>query len=286
MYRWAFLVNIGVFSISFSSTAKNTTMSTEKIYHMWEKKQRLSYDKKSFIRTMYWKIWKENYRILYARMILLNMIRKNHQKKKLTFKEKVFLNQACKYYKVSSWKNLLNRMDVIPISMALAQSIQECGWGRSFSCLNKNAYFGMMSTGKKCHRYHTPEHSVQAYIRTLNTHRGYKKFRAIRQMMRERNQDLRGYILINELYSYCEDPNYPKIIQKIARKYHLFIFDLMIENAYRHVLVSDLNSKKIFEFKQRCFDLAKHPKGAHFLAQMLWTKICENFSKVQFASVL
>ncbi|GAJ46048.1 protein bax [Holospora elegans E1] len=197
----------------------------------------------------------------------------------MTPQEKKFLRKACEYYKVSDWRYLVDRIDVIPISMAVAQSIQECGWGKSLGCLKKNAYFGM-TKGKECYQYSTPERSVQAYVRTLNTHKGYKNFRAIRRMMRERNQELLGCILVKELYSYCQDPGYPKIIQYIVKKYRLSVFDLMMENMHRCMVKNNRFRQEDLDFKQYCFHLAKHSEGVKVLAKVLWKKIYKNFSEL------
>lgn len=204
----------------------------EKTYALWSKQQHLSRDKKCFIHKLSLNLWLENCDILYKRLWLGTLIEKDRKRKPFTLQEKKLLKEACTYYKVFHWKHLVNRMDVVPISMAVAQSIQECGWGRSSSCVKKNAYFGMCRQGV-CHKYDSLIHSVRAYVRTLNTHRGYVKFREKRRMMRERQQDILGSVLIHELRAYCTDAGYSKLIHSIIRKYRLSIFDLMIGKMYR-----------------------------------------------------
>ena len=136
-----FLLNAGLFIPSYASAATNNFSGhVEKTYRAWERKQKISQKKKWFVRVLCQRLWKENYHILRTRLILLNVKHKTRKKKSLTAKDKAFLKQACAYYKVSHWKYLINRMDVVPISMAIAQSIQECGWGRSSGCTTKNAY--------------------------------------------------------------------------------------------------------------------------------------------------
>ena len=251
----------------------------EKFYRAWEQKQKLSTKKKWFVRALCQRLWKENYRILCTRSVLLNLMQKVRKKKALTPKDKSFLKHACAYYKVSHWKYLINRMDIVPISMAIAQSIQECGWGRSLGCVTKNAYFGM-TKGKVCYQYDSPEQSVQAYVRTLNTHRGYTQFRVKRSIMRKRQQELLGCALVNELRPYCTDPRYPKIIQHIVQKYRLSVFDLMMGTTHRSMVLHNMRHQQENAFREYCYALARRPEGITIFAQALWIGICQNFSKL------
>ncbi|PPE03742.1 glucosaminidase domain-containing protein [Holospora curviuscula] len=275
-----FLLSTGAFIIPSSSNARdNFAINIENTYRAWEQKQSLSQRKKDFVRVLCWRLWKENYHILCTRLALLNVIRKTRNKKLLTSKEKLFLKQACKYYKVSNWKYLIDRMDVVPISMAIAQSIQECGWGKSLGCVRKNSYFGM-TKGNVCYKYDTPEQSVRAYVRTLNTHKGYETFRAKRRIMRERRQDLLGRTLVQELNTYCTDPKYPKIIHYIVQKYRLSVFDLMVGSVHRSMVVNQTRYQKEKEFRAHCCTLAQRPEGVKILAHALWIEIYQNFSKL------
>ena len=137
-----------------------------------------------------------------------------------------------------------------------------------------------MTKGNVCYQYDTPEQSVRAYVRTLNTHKGYEKFRVKRRIMRERQQELLGYALVNELHTYCTDPRYPKIIQYIVQKYCLSVFDLMMGSTHRNMVVNDIRHQQESAFRQRCYTLAQRPEGVKILAQALWMGIYQNFSKL------
>ena len=68
-----------------------------------------------------------------------------------TDKEKSWLRLKLREYKVkkSDFKELLKRMDIIPVSIALAQAAKESGWGTSRFALEGNAIFGQWTwTGK------------------------------------------------------------------------------------------------------------------------------------------
>ena len=116
-------------------------------------------------------------------------------------------------------EELLNRIDNVPASLALAQSAEESGWGTSrFSDLG-NAVFGqwtwasegMQPTEQRAGigdyriaNFETPLASVPAYMRNLNTHHAYKSFRKRRAELRARGEPIRGAGLVHTLGSYSE----------------------------------------------------------------------------------
>ena len=71
-------------------------------------------------------------------------LKKITSKKMTTEKEKLWLRQKLREYKVknSNIKELEKRMDIIPVSIALAQAAKESGWGTSRFALEGNAIFG------------------------------------------------------------------------------------------------------------------------------------------------
>ena len=131
------------------------------------------------------------------------------------FKEKNFkkLTKYCQKYKVkiidcskiSSLNNsklenlqnlLLNKINVFPISMMLAQAIVESGWGSSRFAQKGNALFGQWTWDKKkgispagidrpsfaVKSFKNLQDSVDAYILNLNTHPAYGKLRNYRKL--------------------------------------------------------------------------------------------------------
>ena len=89
---------------------------------------------------------------------------------------------------------LLRRVNMIPVSLALSQSAIESGWGTSRFALDGNALFGQWAWSEEAGlrpeeaRYDNavvrafPDlfASVRAYMHNLNTHYGYKDFRSVR----------------------------------------------------------------------------------------------------------
>ncbi|WP_342234764.1 glucosaminidase domain-containing protein [Inquilinus sp. OTU3971] len=98
---------------------------------------------------------------------------------------------------------LLLRVDVIPVSLALAQAAVESGWGTSYSAQRRNALFGQ-TTGLAV-RYAAFDRlidGVASYARNLNTHPAYAGFRARRAELRAARLELDGYDLASTLTRY------------------------------------------------------------------------------------
>ncbi len=117
------------------------------------------------------------------------------------------------------YDELMTRVDVVPPSLAIAQSIEESGWGTSRFALQGNAVFGQwtFSVGKgivpanrdsgathEVRRFDHLQQSVRMYIENLNRHRAYREFRAERAEMRERGEPLSGLALTRTLTRYSQ----------------------------------------------------------------------------------
>ena len=102
--------------------------------------QSVQLKKETFIKIVLPLIVAENEKILDDREKLKTLI----EKKFTTDTEKQWLRQKLLEYKVkkSDLKELLIRMDIIPVSIALAQAAKESGWGTSRFALEGNAIFG------------------------------------------------------------------------------------------------------------------------------------------------
>jgi Bax protein len=131
-------------------------------------------------------------------------------------------------------------MDVIPVSLAIAQAAKETGWGTSRFALIGNALFGQWTwsgeglkpknaeEGKdhKVMKFHSLQLSVRAYLRNLNTHSSYKNLRIARTELRNNNQSLDSLILSKYLDKYAEIGNqYVDVLQKIIQQNNLKDFD-------------------------------------------------------------
>ena len=114
---------------------------------------------------------------------------------------------------------LLERLDIVPVSLVLAQSAEESGWGTSRFAAEGNALFGQWTwSGKginpeqqraqlgnyKIAAFETPLQSVMGYMHNLNTHNAYAKLRDRRAELRHKEAELSGWDLAETLTSYSE----------------------------------------------------------------------------------
>jgi len=180
----------------------------------------------------------ENEKITEDRNKLFKILGKNFN----TAGERVWLKRRFKEYKVTDQDltKLKMRMDIIPVSLALAQAANESGWGTSRFALEGNALFGQWTWSKKGI---TPENkdpnkshkvlqfqilkaSVKAYKNNLNTHNAYREFREARALLRQENKKIDGLLLTKYLKNYASiGDKYVTILESIIKKNSLTDFD-------------------------------------------------------------
>jgi Bax protein len=130
---------------------------------------------------------------------------------------------------------LLNRVDVVPVSLALAQAVTESGWGTSRFAQQGNALFGQWTWDESAGLVPTDREeggahavrafpqlagSVRAYVHNLNISQHYVSFRSTRAALRRAGPlDRRwGQILAGQLGAYSEEgADYIEKIRSIIR---------------------------------------------------------------------
>ncbi len=194
--------------------------------------------KNLFIKIVLPLVLEENNRIKLDRRKLFVILNKNNNSEA----EKRWLNEKFKQYGVidKDLSTLKIRMDVVPVSLCIAQSAKETGWGTSRFALEGNALFGQWTwSGEgikpaaadsdathKVMKFNILKSSVRAYQRNLNTHSGYSQFRLARAELRYNKRNLDSLILANYLDKYAETgKEYVQIIKKIITKNKLTYFD-------------------------------------------------------------
>jgi len=178
---------------------------------------------------------KVNEEILADRHQLLLLQKKISAGRELSDEQQEWLAELAVRYDVSPGDvpELLRRVDAISPALALAQSAEESGWGRSRFAVKGNALFGQRTWGKGLgivpqRRDEGDRHevrvfpslldSVRSYAKNLNGHPAYGDFRARRATMRARDAELDPYGLIETLTAYSERRDrYVQTIQKILR---------------------------------------------------------------------
>lgn len=154
-----------------------------------------------------------------------------------------WLNRLASRYKTDPDRLdvLLKRVDLIPVSLAMAQAAIESGWGTSRFALHGNAIFGQWTTAGgrglvpaereegKTHKvriFNRLSDSVTAYFLNLNTHRAYRGLRALRQKARENGVRPDGQTLAAGLEPYSEKgEEYVNILRSMIRVNQLAPFD-------------------------------------------------------------
>ena len=191
-----------------------------------------------FIKIVLPLILDENQKIMDDRKKLFKILAKNFN----TAGEKVWLKRRFREYKIEDQdlSKLKIRMDIIPVSIALAQAANESGWGTSRFALEGNALFGQWTWSKegispankdpnKTHKilqFKILKASVRAYKNNLNTHSAYKEFREVRAQLRQDDKQIVGLDLTQYLKNYAAiGEKYVSILENIIERNSLTDFD-------------------------------------------------------------
>lgn len=168
---------------------------------------------------------------LMAPMILManeNILREREVVKNSTLNSPELKNIALKYRVIKNKNNslttsmrtaLLEKVDILPPSLALAQAAEESGWGTSRFAKEGNAFFGQWDfsgNGMKpkqqrkglgnygVARFDSPLASVEAYMLNINTGNAYQKLRTVRAGIRAKKKNISGLELAGTLDKYSE----------------------------------------------------------------------------------
>ena len=194
--------------------------------------------KELFIQIVLPLILEENNLIKLDRKKLFVILNKNNNSKR----EIKWLNNKFKLYGVvkKDLSTLKIRMDIVPVSLAIAQAAKETGWGTSRFAIEGNALFGQWTwseegikpsaasndSSHKVMKFKILKASVRAYQRNLNTHPSYKEFRKVRAEQRDREEKLNSLELVKFLDKYAATgKEYTEVIKKIIEQNSLTDFD-------------------------------------------------------------
>ena len=182
--------------------------------------------------------------ILQTRAQVKVLQQKRNSGKLIAIEEQKFLKKLAGEYglKKPDIDQMLKHVDIIPPSLALAQSAEESGWGTSRFAREGNALFGQRTwhsttglvpekreEGKK-YKVRAFDHlldGVKAYARNLNAHPYYREFRERRAEMRKSvDQTIDGMKLVPTLTRYSErGEDYIATIQELIRFNQFTVFD-------------------------------------------------------------
>ncbi len=195
--------------------------------------------KRLFIQTLKPIILSENQRLRELRTYIQEIILLSNNDLPNAFKAKI--QQLLKHYKITrsnktdaeAIDELLDRMDIIPYKLVLAQAAMESGWGTSRFTIEGNSLFGQWTWDKNqgikpsardegaTHRvkhFASIQLSVRDYLLNLNTNEAYQELRTMRRILREKNQTYDALQLATGLIRYSQrKEEYVKEIQQMLK---------------------------------------------------------------------
>ena len=157
-------------------------------------------------------------------------------KKIMTDDETLLIEKLKTKYKAKDMEMLIKRLHTFPVSIVLAQSAIESGWGTSRFFLEANNPFGLWSFDPKQERieasstrsgtkvylrkFSNLEEAIDAYYTTLATGGPYSEFRT------ERLKSSDPYVLVNYLINYSERKEaYVNEVKGVIRVNNLVKYD-------------------------------------------------------------
>ncbi|MEO5377503.1 MAG: glucosaminidase domain-containing protein [Magnetococcus sp. DMHC-6] len=201
-----------------------------------------------FIRKMLEVTNSENFRIEEIRSRIHWLQERTVFKEELGCQDRRWLNDLSKEYGVNYnedidelFQHLLERVDIVPASIVIAQAIDESAWGTSrFARLGHN-YFGqhchspgcgirpLNSKSKKSRGmmiFSSMGEAVSYYIHAMNTSEQFPEFRHIRATQRAQGQTPSGSALLESVKAYSESGwEHIRKLRVFINKNNLYAYD-------------------------------------------------------------
>ncbi|MBO6785131.1 MAG: glucosaminidase domain-containing protein [Alphaproteobacteria bacterium] len=199
--------------------------------------------KQLFVSTVLPLILKANEEVMDERRRLIAIEEQISSGRDIADDDQGWLDDLAEKYRTApnDFPTLLRRVDAVSPSLALAQSIEESGWGRSRFARLGNALFGQRAWSKgsgfvpkkrgagesfEVRAFDTLLDSVRSYVLNLNRHNAYDDYRAVRAQMRARETELNGKKLAETLIKYSERRGaYVETLQKLIASNRLQNFE-------------------------------------------------------------
>lgn len=172
-------------------------------------------------------IERENYNIVKTRTLLEPMWQVVSSGQRLSDVEYLTMLDVAEQYRLDAaelserqvLQELMERVDVIPTSLVLAQAANESAWGMSRFAREANNIFGQWCFDSGCglvparrginathevKAFASIEESVNAYFLNLNTNSSYQDMREMRAQMRAQGRPLDSMVLARGLTRYSQ----------------------------------------------------------------------------------
>ena len=231
------LLKILFFISTFFILLKADTVFSKDYYKMHISKQ-----KEYFFAFFNKRIEIENKKILEERAFIKSL--NNNKNLDINSKEYKRLEELQIKYKVRdiyNYSRFLERVNIIPPSLALAQAATESGWGKSRFFKKANNIFGHWTYNAKhgivpkrraagskhlIRVFNNLQDSLSAYMLNLNRHTAYKSFREKRYQARIKNKNPMGMELSQTMLKYSGiGKKYLAILKSVIKKNNLTNYD-------------------------------------------------------------
>jgi len=218
-------------------TSGSTASPTKAISH-----ENIKAKKQGFIERLLPAIEQENTRLRQQRQRALKLLQPLAKPQTLSQENRDWLQRMAKSYRVkgnpltdsSAGEELLQKIDIIPASLTLAQAANESAWGQSRFAREANNLFGIWTydasqglepkqreSGKQhlVRKFDSIEDSVSHYMLLLNSHPAYQKLRDLRHELRQQQKPLDGQTLAAGLEKYsAKGERYIERIRTLIRQ--------------------------------------------------------------------
>lgn len=197
--------------------------------------------KSEFVQQMLSNANAVNTEILRERGRMLSLQAQYDEGKVLSDSDQAWLTDLANRYHVANpnfqssqtWTQLTQKVDVIPASLVLGQSIQESGWGASSLAKRAHNYFGQMCgskggcvAGTRWQSFTSMRAAVTSYMHNLNSNGAYQSLRALRFQARSANEMPNSMVLVNGLHAYSTFPNnYISAVKTVITNFKLQRYD-------------------------------------------------------------
>ena len=177
--------------------------------------------KSAFLRSLLPLVLMANEELREKRDRVAWIISKRDRGQSLTKTEQAWLAATIDLYGADEASDLLERVDLLPAALVLAQGIEESGWGQSRFAQEGNALFGqrIWAPGAlgldpqnaedgaefRVRSFEDLMASVWSYMHNLNSHSAYERFRAFRAARRRDGMALRAEDVLAALDGYSEE---------------------------------------------------------------------------------
>ncbi|EME70169.1 hypothetical protein H261_09552 [Paramagnetospirillum caucaseum] len=185
-----------------------------------------------FLRVMLPLVLAVDEEIAAERSRLLDIMTRKANRLHVAASDQAWLADLARRYEVEdgNLRKLLSRVDVVPASLALAQSAEESGWGTSRLVRRSRNLFGhtveASADGSGMRNFTTLYEAVRAYAHNLNTHRAYEGLRRVRAQTRAEGAWPDGHALAAALSGYSERGDaYVQTIRTLIRRNELTRYD-------------------------------------------------------------